>query len=293
MADVIVERSAHVGGRGTGPLTENPWQLRWGAIFGGTFVALGLWALLYVFGLAVGLVVADGESGRFNFPGAFVGIWAAIAPLVALFVGGLIAARTAGPQDKVSGAIHGAVLWGLSTVLGAVAMWMMISALIAGAAGLGQRLAGAAGQADMQAIEQVLGVQAEQLLQPVNQRLQAEGHPPITAEQLQGTLKDVANRALREGGLNREIVEQALVANTQMQQQDVQQIAGDIEQQLQQTVQQLQSTAVSAAEQTGRAMWGLFFALLLGLISAVIGAVLGTSRRQQMLTAEPDMRDVP
>src|SRR5690606_31865586 len=163
-----------------------------------------------------------------------------------------------------------------------------ISALIAGAAGLGQRLAGAAGQADMQAIEQVLGVQAEQLLQPVNQRLQAEGHPPITAEQLQGTLKDVANRALREGGLNREIVEQELVANTQMQQQDGQQIAGDIEQQLQQTVQQLQSTAVSAAEQTGRAMWGLFFALLLGLISAVIGAVLGTSRRQQMLTAEPD-----
>jgi hypothetical protein len=36
-----------------------PFKLSWGAIFGGTLVALGVWILLYALGLALGLSSVD------------------------------------------------------------------------------------------------------------------------------------------------------------------------------------------------------------------------------------------
>lgn len=280
MVEVTTDASRrHPGVVTHGASGDDPWRLRWGAIFGGAFVAIGLWVLMYVFGLAVGLVSANGETGQFNLPGVFIGIWAAISPLVALFVGGYVAARTAGAQDKMSGAIHGAVLWGLTTVMGIFMVWTLVSAIISGLAGLGQAAAGAAGQAVPQ-------VQVGQMLEPVNKILQERGSPPLSQQELQTALQDVANRAIREGEVNSGMIEQALTANTKLQQQDVQAIASELEQQVKQTVKEAQDAAAKVAEQAGRGMWGLFFALLLGLISAVVGAVVGTSKRQRVLAAE-------
>jgi hypothetical protein len=271
MVDTTLDRPI-----GAPAIVSEPWRLRWGAIFGGAFVALAIWFLLYVFGLAVGLISVDGETGRFHFPGLFIGIWAVISPIVALLVGGWVAARTAGPQDRVSGSLHGVVLWGFTTVLGVFAIWMLVSSIISGAMGLGQAVAGAIGHAD----GQMMNVQSQQLLEPINKRLTEAGQKPLTPEQLQATMKDVANRAAREGTVNRQMIEDALVANTGLQRQDVQQIAADIEQQVQQGLKEAQATAAKAAEQAGRAMWGLFFILLLSLIAAIVGAALGASGRR-------------
>jgi fumarate reductase subunit D len=270
---------------------SEPWRLRSGAIFGGALVALGLWALLYVFGLAVGLSSVDAGDGRFNFPAAFTGIWAVVTPLLALFIGGLVAARTAGAQDRLSGAIHGAVLWGLTTLLGAFAIWSLISLLAAGAAGLGRGAAGAAGQASPSGVGQALNIQTEQLLGPINQRLQEQGHPTITAQQLQAAAQDAANRMLMQGRVDRGIIEQSLAQNTQLDRQNLQQIAGDLEQQFNAAMGDVEAAAARAAEQTGKAMWGVFFALLLGLASSVFGAAVGTSRKQERL-ADSQTREI-
>src|SRR5690554_932003 len=186
-----VRPTSVTGGVATG---DDPWRLRWSAIFGGAFVALGLWALLYIFGMAVGLVSVDAASGRFDFPGLFAGIWAVISPLVALFVGGFVAARTAGPQDWMSGGIHGVVLWGLTMALGMVFIWVVISALVAGAIGLGQGVAGAAQEVDG---EQIPGDISQRLLDPVNERLEQEGHPTLTAEELEAVVQDVTSGITR------------------------------------------------------------------------------------------------
>lgn len=288
MAEIPVNHAGHAGRWERSAAGDDPWQLHWGAIFGGAFVALGVWALLYVFGLAVGLVGADGDTGTFSIPALFIGIWSVIAPLVALFAGGYVAARTAGSQDRLSGALHGAVLWGVTTVLGMVAVWMLIGALISGLVGLGQSAAGAAGEVSMPDIQaSMLREPVNRLLRdPVNRMLQERGHPPLSENEVQAVAEDIGNRAVEQGRINRRMIEQALTANTRLDQQDLRQIAGEIEQEVQRALTEAEQTAAGAIERTGQALWGLFFVLLLGLVVAIGGAVVGTSMQQRMLAAE-------
>ena len=273
MAAIISEASR--------PSGAEPFRLRWGAIFGGAFVALALWALLYVFGLAVGLSSINGQDGQFSFPGLFTGIWAIVAPLLALFVGGIVAGRTAGAQDRGSGTIHGLVLWGFTTLLSGFLLFSLVSTLLSGVVGLGRGAAQVAGQAPQAA--SALNLSPNQLMQPVNQKLAEQGLPPLTPQQLEATGKDIAQRSLQQGSVNRQVIENALIANTQLDRQSIQQLAGELEGELQQAQGQLQTTAANVAETSGKAMWGLFFALVLGLVSAVLGAGVGTSRKQTRL----------
>src|SRR3569832_846812 len=56
-------------------------RISWGSIFGGAFAALGLWLLLYAFGLAIGLTAVDPSNpGSVRGSGIFTGIWGALAP---------------------------------------------------------------------------------------------------------------------------------------------------------------------------------------------------------------------
>jgi hypothetical protein len=129
-------------------VTSPPLRLSWGAIFGGTFAALGIWLLLYALGLALGLSsVEPSAPSSARGAGIFTGIWSVIAPLIALFVGGWVAARGAGVVNKMGGALHGLVMWGLTTVVGA---WVLVAALgtvVGGIASVGKTAAQAAGTA--------------------------------------------------------------------------------------------------------------------------------------------------
>src|SRR5688500_18139947 len=102
---------------------RSPVRLSWGAIFGAAFVALGIWVLLYALGLALGLSALEPTSpNSARAAGIGTGIWSLIAPLIALFVGGFVAARSSGVLERMVGALHGAVLWGLTTVFGIMVM---------------------------------------------------------------------------------------------------------------------------------------------------------------------------
>jgi hypothetical protein len=275
-----------------------PFKLSWGAIFGGTFVALGVWILLYSLGLALGLSSVDpADPGSAKSAGIGTGIWSLIAPLIALFVGGLVASRTAGVVDKMGGALHGAVLWGLTTLAGVIVMGMALSSLLGAVFNVGKSAVGAAGSAISGAASQggqvgniasSFGLNAEDALAPVNQRLQQEGKPAITADQLQAATKDVLNTGIQQGRLDRELLVSSIAQNTALSRRDAEEIAGRIEAQwgqaqgqVGQIGQQVQQGALKAADTTGRVFWGVFFALLLGLVSSILGATLGVSKRQR------------
>jgi hypothetical protein len=277
-----------------------PFKLSWGAIFGGAFVALGMWILLYSLGLALGLSSVDpGNPGSARSAGIGTGIWSLIAPLIALFVGGYVAARTAGVVDKMGGALHGMVLWGLTTLAGTILMGMAISSLMGAVFNVGKTAVGAAGSAVVGAASQggdaakTFGLDANDALAPINQRLSAEGKPTITADQLQQATGDVINTAIRTGTLNREVLVSSIAENTKLSRQDAEEVATRVEQQFNQTRgqvqqqagqigQQVQQGALQAADTTGRVFWGIFGALVLGLVSAVLGATLGVSKRQRV-----------
>ncbi|HYH99855.1 hypothetical protein [Hyalangium sp.] len=275
-----------------------PLKISWGAIFGGTFVALGVWILLYSLGLALGLSSVDpSDPGSAKSAGIGTGIWSLIAPLIALFIGGLVASRTAGVMDKMGGALHGAVLWGLTTLVGVILMGMAISSLLGAVFSVGKTAVGATGaaitgvasQGDQAGkIASSFGLNAEDALGPINQRLQQEGKPAITADQLQAATKDVLNTAIQQGQLNREQLVSAIAQNTALSRRDAEDIAGRVEAQwtqaqaqVSQLGQQAQQGALKAADTTGRVFWGVFFALLLGLVSSILGSTLGVSKRQR------------
>jgi hypothetical protein len=268
-------------------------RVSWGAIFGGAFSALGLWLLLYAFGLAVGLSSVDpNNTGSLKASGIFTGAWSVLSPLIALFVGGMVAGHLAGVFSRGYGALHGFVMWGLVAVAGAFAVGGIVSSVVSGAATVGKTVVAGGGQA-LKGVAGNLGSSAEGLgldwnaaLSPVNQRLQAEGKPTVTADQMQAATKDAVQGAIRSGSFDRQQFERALASNTALAPADVQDLSGRMEQQfdrakgdVQQRAQAAADTArvgaLKAADATGKALWGVFGALALGLLAALGGGALG------------------
>ena len=240
-------------------------RLRWGAIFGGAVAALGIWALLYAFGLAVGFSAIDpADPGSLRGSGIFTGLWGIFAPLLALFVGGLIASRSAGVVTKGMGGVHGLVMWGLTAVVGT---WLLGSMIGGIAGGLGRGIAPTA---------EALGVDFETVLAPINERLEAEGRPTVSAGEVETAAQAAVQRGFAEGRFDRELLVSSLAQNTQLSPQDAEMVAAEIEQ----SVQPLQ-----AAEGLGVAFWGLFGALFLGLVAAVGGGMVGASYKVQEMAA--------
>jgi len=277
--------------------------MSWGAIFGGAVAALGVWMMLYALGLALGLSSLDPRNpSSLKSSGAFTGIWGLVTPLIALFVGGLVAGRGAGIVTKLGGAIHGLVVWGLTTLAGVFLLVNLISALVGGVASVGKTAVqagagaaiGAAANIDqMGKVAGGFGLDVDDALQPVNQRLRAEGKPPVSAEQLRAAANDVVQQGWRQGRVDRGLLINSVAQNTGLSRADAEQIAARMETQfntakanlgdkLSGAAQSVQTGALQAAETTGKAFWGIFGALFLGLASAIVGATAGVSKRQRM-----------
>jgi hypothetical protein len=244
MASVeTVEAGRPTGGRSVreylvgGP----PLRMSWGAIFGGTVAALGIWLLLWTLGLALGLSsVEPSAPGSVRGAGLFTGIWSLVTPLVALFIGGMVAARGPGVVSKLGGTLHGLVMWGLTTIAGAYLLVSLVGSVVGGVASAGKAALGAAGQA-------AAGV------------AQGAASNPEEAQQAASSLGEKA---------------EALGQQAQQKAEELQSRGEDVKQ-------QVQTGALKAAETSGKVFWGVFGVLLLGLVSAVLGATVGVSRRQR------------
>jgi len=108
-----IERRAAVG---VYPAIESA-GLSWGGVWSGLLIGLGVLMLLSAFGLAVGVTTADlgtGEGAGAKGLGIGAGVWAVLSLLIALFVGGVVAARTGSVRYQSTAYIHGALVWVLA-----------------------------------------------------------------------------------------------------------------------------------------------------------------------------------
>jgi hypothetical protein len=266
-----------------------PERISWGAILGGAVTALAVGTLLHSLGFALGLSAIDPSNpSSFRASSIFTGVWSLVTAFLALFAGGMVAARVAGVVSRTGGAIHGLVMWGLTTIAGTFLIFNLLSHAISGAASVGKTAiesgAAAAGQAG--GISNALGIDFNDMLAPINQRLQAEGKPTVTANQVEAASKDVMQQAVRQGGrIDRDTLVNSIAAKTNLSRQDAAEVAERLEAKLGTSggaAQDIQTGALRAAESTGKAFWGVFAALLIGMISAVVGASLGVTKRQRM-----------
>lgn len=94
-------------------------HVSWGAIFAGFVSALSIIFLLNLLGIGIGFASINPLEESNPLEGLSWGtiIWWVLSNLIALFVGGMIAGRLAGHTDKMDGALHGALAWGLYTIL--------------------------------------------------------------------------------------------------------------------------------------------------------------------------------
>lgn len=267
--------------------------MRWSAVFAGTVLAIGLWILLQVLGMGVGLSAVDtDDAGNLKGIGIGTGVWSLIAPLIALFLGGLLVGRLSGTRDRKVGAMHGSVMWALAMAIGLWAMLSLVSAIASGAARVGTAAAGAGAQvisgaagANGSKLMSALGIDAKDLLAPINQRLQSEGKPAITPEQLEATLKAVAQRGVRQGELDREVVVEEVARNTALSRQDAEMVATEIENRYKQASSRVgeageaaKEAALTAADRTGKALLFGGLMMLLSLGAALAGSALGVPR---------------
>lgn len=268
------------------PVYRTPVKLSWGAILGGLVVALGVWLLLETIGLAAGLASVDPANPiSLKHAGIGTGIYSLIVPLVSLLVGGLVAARTAGIVDRTAGALHGAVLWALSLLATLVLVGFVVRGVVSAALGITGGVAGEVMQAGP-GMGHALGIDENDLLGPVNQRLRAEGKPAVTANELRAATHDAMRTAMREGRFDREMLVTALAAHTRLTPEDARDVTANLETQVgaqgDQTAQNVETGALQAADTTGKALWWVVLAMALGLGASIVGATLGVSRRQRL-----------
>jgi hypothetical protein len=262
---------------------------RWGAILGGVFMAAAIWIVLYLFGLGAGLTAIEpNETSSWRAIGLGTGIWGVIAPIIALFIGGLVVSRLAPTPNRLNRLIHGGLVWAVTTLLAITMLWMLASSIVSGAVAAGGQVVstaagaveGAAGAVDRDTLSS-LGININDLLGPINQRLRADGKPEVTAAQLEAAVKDALRTAVRTGNIDRQALVTALAKNTALTPRDANEIATIIEARWQEVRQRgseianrASTAALQAAEATGKALMGLSVALILGLAAAAGGSLL-------------------
>ena len=291
-------------------------MVRWSAVFAGAAVACGIWILLQIFGMGVGMAAIDTDNaGSLKGVGIGTSIWSLVVPLIAMFIGGWIAGKLAGTRDHRLGALHGVVVWALTSVVGVLATVSLISALVAGAARAGgaavsatgnvvSSAAGQLGGVDTQEAMSSLGLSADDLVAPINKRLRQQGKPTITADQLQNAAKGTIKSGVRGGGFDRNTFVNQLTANTDLSRADAEDIANQVNERMQtlggkaeELGAQAQHAALSAADAAGKALLAAGVSLLLALAAAIFGGLLGAHiprrRREDQTTVQTTVPPTP
>lgn len=90
-------------------------RISWGGVLAGALTALTISFLLNLLGFGIGLNAIDPLTDSQPFDGVGTGtiIWWILSNLASLFIGGLVAARTAGLPSATDGGIHGFLAWGI------------------------------------------------------------------------------------------------------------------------------------------------------------------------------------
>jgi hypothetical protein len=279
-------------------------HLNWAALVSGTGTSLGIWITLATLGFAIGLVAISPHNPHLKGVMIWLGIWAGIVPILATGIGSLIASWSANSMWAGTGVLYGFAVWGLSLAVGVlftvgIAVGMAertvgasaevasgaVSATVKGVTGLAGAVA--PGGNAMQGAAGFLKINANDLLAPVNRRLQAQGTPPVTPDQLQAALQDVANTALREGRLSQQTIVGALSRHTAMNRQEAEQVAQQVENQWNQTGggamraaenawTSTRNAALGALRSLGGGFWWMFASFALSLLGSIGGGILGT-----------------
>jgi hypothetical protein len=104
--------------------------VRWSAVVAGAAVAISTWMLLQLFGSGVALsMLGTHDLDRVRGFSIGTNAWSVLAPLIALFLGGMLAARISGHHDRPIAGLHGLLVWAFAAFVGVALITTAIAAM--------------------------------------------------------------------------------------------------------------------------------------------------------------------
>jgi hypothetical protein len=260
-------------------------QMSWGGVWGGLLIAMGVLILLATLGLAIGVTAVDVGPGE-DFDGRALGmgaaIWSGLSLLIALFVGGLAAARLGMVFDRTNAMMQGALTWVLAIIaiiwLAASGIGLVASGAFGLVGGVVQTAATTAGATDLGDLatgdpDEVLA----RLEEPQTVRTIAAATDMPEAE-----VRSTIARIRQNVEAARDNPEQAAA-----------ELRRGTEEFMRRAAQRLERAAGEAQPVVTRSMWFTFLALLLSLAAAVGGALLGGRQVATRLALPPEAMTPP
>lgn len=249
-------------------------HVRWSAIFAGAAMAAGLWLLLQLLFTGGALTAIDpDEIDNLRAFGIGATISSVLAPLLAMFFGGLVAGRLASHYDRRVAGMHGALVWAITSIFGLVLLGSAVSSIAADRSTVtthGALAAPAPGTQDF----------VEDSLDNVNARLKQTGAPTITLEQLIDASRNAGGRS----AINRDAFVARLDNQTNLSRPEAEAALGHLGDRAPDVIAAAtelgthRAHALEAAETAGKGLLAAGVALFLCLALAVAGAIFGARR---------------
>lgn len=251
-------------------------RIAWDGVWSGLLVAVGVFLLLSVLGLAIGVSAADvapNQAGNARELGIGAAVWSGLTLLIALFIGGMAATRTGMVYDRASGMIEGVLVWVLGVILLIYLASSGISALTSGVFGaLGGPARGAA-QAVTSTINpaELASGNVDQITARLNDPKTAQVVATATGVSPSEAKANLASIAQRVESARNDPA--AAAAEARRGAEDIASKAGA----------RAEQAAADAQPYASATMWGTLLALVLSLVAAVSGAMMGRKQVGQRL----------
>jgi hypothetical protein len=267
-------------------------RISWGAVLAGAAIVLAVQFLLSLLGLGIGLSTVDLRTGDAPQPTSLrigAGLWWLISNLIALFIGGYLAARLSGMPSRVDGIIHGVLTWSVTLLITIYLLTTTVGSMVGEAFNMVGSALSAAGQGVRQAVPELAettGLSLKQIEERAEQLLRPEQPGALSEEQARSELISALRQMMtsneQEAEEARERAVTIIAQQAGINPEQARQRLDQLEAELEQTASQAAQTATEAAETTATAassasMW-TFFALLLGACAAALGGAAGARR---------------
>ena len=274
-------------------------RVAWGAVLAGVVLGLAIEAALGMLAAGIGLSMidpAEGGAAPASAASFAAAAWWVVSTLLAMFFGGWAAAHLASPTRRGDGALHGILVWAVSTVLTLYLFGSAFGSLATTAFGTLTRFATVITQTSPSPLPARAPSAAsssstiEQISQEARQRI-AEAKQAGAGSQpdVDGAVANINELLLQWFGDDadseeaREALIRALTAQAGMTRQEAEGALSDWRQRYAAAKAQAQSqgreVAEHAARSVARAAWVAFIAMLIGGGVAALGGAMAARRR--------------
>lgn len=248
-------------------------RVNWGSIWSGFLIAVGVFMLLTVLGLAIGISTVDiGQGANSEGLGMGAAIWSGLTLLVALLIGGMAATRSGMIYDRAAGMVQGVLVW----VLFILTLIYMASS---GIGMLSSSIFSALGTVTQSTAAAVKNLDVSSLTSGDASQITARLNDPSTAQVVAAAT-----------GMSQEEARKTLTGITQKvdaAKSDPTKAAAEARNGLQEVVSKagarVEQAAVQAQPYASATLWSTLIAMLLSLAASVWGAMIGRKQAAHRL----------